>query len=406
MLMFKRLRALRTNENILIATDVLLSSKSSFMNVFLMAYMINVSLESSPVNFIIYCIVRYTAMGVFAMLLLGIFRKHTLAAWRTSMVFSVLEVLAIILLDSSAVYYPYILAILNSAESSMYWRPKMHFDVSEVADDRRLRFRSMTTMLTEAVKVVMPIILGFAIGATGYTNAAFIVLSISAIQLVLSLCFHPTAMHAHPKAHALGMVYKKILAHETLRKIIAFSFIRGWVISSSAYLVISQILLYRNVDSSMDLGIFTSLAAAIAVVSVFIYRKLKSKRAEKTMLLTLMPAVILLPFMLILFPKNAVLAIALYVFMQSVVGGLFDGTVTMTRLEGILSTHLKDSSYRMEVECLTEVALTVGRVIGFSMLLFFIVMGWEQYIIWLAFIESLFIIPWFNMAIPKKHSYN
>lgn len=405
MLMFKRLRALRTNENILIATDVLLSSKSSFMNVFLMAYMINVSLESSPVNFIIYCIVRYTAMGVFAICLLSFFRKHPLAAWRFSMVFSILEVLGIILLDSTTVYYPYILAVLNAAESSLYWRPKIHFDVSEVPDNRRIRFRGTTTILTEIVKIIMPIVLGFAIGTTGYTNAAFIILAISAIQLVLSLCFHPTT-ESRTKPHSLKKVYEMIIKHESLRKLIGLSFVRGWVICSSAYLVISQILLYRNVDSSMDLGIFTSLSAVIAIISVMIYRKLNTKRAQKTMILTFLPAVILLPLMLIFFPHNSILAIAMYVFMQSIVNGLFDGTITMARLEGILGTHLKDPSYRMEVDCLTEVALTVGRILGFSMLLFFIIMGWEQYIIWLAFVESLFVIPWYAIVIPKKHSYN
>lgn len=404
--MFKRLRALRTNENILIAADVLLSSKSSFMNVFLMAYMINVSLQSSPASFIVYCIVRYAAMGIFAICLLNFYRKHTLTAWRISMVFSVLEVLAIIIFDSTAFYYPYILAILSATEASMYWRPKMYFDVTEVSDARRLRFRSIATILTEIVKIFMPIILGIAIGATGYTNAAFIVLSISAIQLVLSLCFHPNSVDANKKPHKIKDVYCKIIQHESLRKIMALSFVRGLVVCSSAYLVISQIILYRNVDSETDLGIFTSLAAVIAVISVFVYRKLKTKRAQKTMLLALLPATILLPLFLIIFPKNSVIAIALYVFIQSIVCGLFDGTVTMTRLQGILSSHLKDPSYRMEVECLAEVSLTLSRIIGFTILLFFISMGWEQYIIWLALIESFFIIPWYFMAIPKSHSYN
>ncbi len=404
--MFKKLRALRTNENILIATDVLLSSKASFINVFLMAFMINVSLASSPINFIVYCIVRYAAMGVFAILLLRVFHKHTLAAWRASMLFSILEVLAIILLDSTAFYYPFILAILNSLESSLYWRPKMYFDITEVADSRRLRQRSVTTVLTEAVKIIMPVILGFTIGATGYTNAALIILAISAIQLVLSFCFHPDAKKKATSAHTPSQIYQKICAHESLRKLLAFSFVRGWVICSSAYLVISQIILYRSVDSDADLGIYTSLAAVIAIIFVSIYRKLKNQKAQKTILITFLPAVILMPLSLILFPNNTILAISFYVFMQSIVNGLYDGTVTLTRLQGMISTHLDDSSYRLEVECVVEVALSIGRTIGFLILLFFIMMGWEQYIIWLAFIESLFIIPWFKMALPKKHRYN
>jgi hypothetical protein len=92
--------------------------------------------------------------------------------------------------------------------------------------------------------------------------------------------------------------------------------------------------------------------------------------------------------------------------MQSIAGGLFDGTITQTRLQGIISTHLKDDSYRIEIECSGEVALTVGRVLGLTMLLFLILMGLEEYMMWLALIESFFIVAWLAMALPKKHHYN
>ena len=92
--------------------------------------------------------------------------------------------------------------------------------------------------------------------------------------------------------------------------------------------------------------------------------------------------------------------------MQSIVNGLFDGTVTQTRLQGLLSSHLKNDSYRIEMECLSEVALSVGRVVGLCALLFIIMFGDGQQMLWLAFIESLFIIPWLGMILPKKHHYN
>ena len=186
MIMLKCLRALRTNENILIAADVLLSSKSSFMNVFLMAFMINISAASSPVNFIVYCIVRYSLMALFAIILIPLFKKHTLASWRISMMFSIFEILAVVLLDSQAFYFPYVLAIFSAAESSLYWRPKMYFDVTEVPDSRRLYFKGRATIFTEVIKIVMPVVLGIVIGNAGYTRAAFIILGISLAQLLLS----------------------------------------------------------------------------------------------------------------------------------------------------------------------------------------------------------------------------
>ena len=119
-----------------------------------------------------------------------------------------------------------------------------------------------------------------------------------------------------------------------------------------------------------------------------------------------MPALIMLPIALILFPQHALLSITLYVFTQSIVNGLFDGTVTQTRLQGILSTHLRDNSYRIEIECLSEVALTLGRVIGLTILLALVINGFESQMMWLALVESIFIVPWIAMILPKKHHYN
>ena len=93
MLMLNKLRTLRTNENVLIAVDVLLCSKGSVMGVFLMAFMISISVSNSPVTFIVYNIVRYALMGFLAIALIPLIKKHTLTIWRMSMFFSVIEIL-------------------------------------------------------------------------------------------------------------------------------------------------------------------------------------------------------------------------------------------------------------------------------------------------------------------------
>lgn len=405
-LMLKKLRALRTNENVLIAADVLLSSKTSFMTVFLMAYMMNVSLKSSPVNFIVYNIVRYSIMGLLAVVLIPFFRKHTLVAWRLSMVFSVLEMIAVSVLDSQAWYFTYVLAFCSAAESSLYWRPKMYFDVTEVEDSRRLHFKGRATMLTEVVKIVMPVVLGAAIGSAGYTRTASVILGICTLQLLVSLHLHPKNKRKIKKVHSLSKVYGQLMKHGSLRKIMYIQLIRGFVTCSAAYLVISQVNLYRSTNSDLDLGIYTSLAAIIAILAVLIFHRIKRKSAQKAYLAMFLPALILFPAALILLPHNMLLSVSMYVFMQSIVGGLFDGTVTQTRIQGILSTHLSDDSYRIEVECLGEVALTIGRLAGLVALLALIILGQEENMMWLALFESIFIIPWLALVLPKTHQYN
>ena len=122
--MLQKLRKMRTNENVLIAVDILLHSKSAFMNVFLMAFMIRASLKDSPASFLIYCIVRYALMGIFSIVLLRLTRRHTLLAWRTSMIFSIFQIIGVIFLNSASPYFPFVIAVFSALESVLYWRPK------------------------------------------------------------------------------------------------------------------------------------------------------------------------------------------------------------------------------------------------------------------------------------------
>ena len=89
-------RGLRTNENVLIAVDVLVHSRAAFMGIFLMAFMMGVSLSQSPTSYLVYNIVRYVCMGAFAVLFLWVTKRHTLAAWRISAIFSISQMLAVI----------------------------------------------------------------------------------------------------------------------------------------------------------------------------------------------------------------------------------------------------------------------------------------------------------------------
>ncbi len=405
MLMLQKLRKLRTNENVLIAVDVLLHSKAAFMNVFLMAFMIRSSLKDSPVSFLVYCIVRYALMGIFSILLLRLTRKHTLAAWRTSMVFSVFQIVSVMVLDSRAAYFPFIMAVFAACESVLYWRPKMYYDTTEVPDDRRLRFKSMGQILIEFAKISVPIVLGIIISNSSYQHTANIVLVISLFQLLLSILFRPTKRQPRVKTrdHSLLDVMNYMLKHESMRKAVYLSLLRGTLISSAAYLMIAQINVYRSTNSDLDLGIYTALASLVAIVILWIYRHLEHKKeAQKTVLFSLTPPVILLPIAAIVLPGNPVIAIALYVYTQAVVESFLNSTLSLVRMQDIMSRHLKDESYEIEIDSIIGVFLSIGRVVTISVALALVMMGLDYLLMPFALITSFAIFPILYLALPSR----
>ena len=92
--------------------------------------------------------------------------------------------------------------------------------------------------------------------------------------------------------------------------------------------------------------------------------------------------------------------------MFSIADSLYDSAATGTRIQGLLSTHLKDKSYLTEIECYGEMMLTMGRIIGLTILLSIVMVGAKEQMMWLAFLETLALLPWLTMVIPKEHRYN
>lgn len=395
---------LHTNENVLVAVDVLVHSRGAFLGIFLMAFMMGVSLSESPVSYIIYNIVRYVCMGLFAIIFLWFCKRHTLAAWRISAFFSITQILAVIFLDPTAMYFPYVIAVLSAFESMLYWRPKMFFDVVEVSNERRLRFKSISQVISEIVKIIMPVILGISIIKTSYTLTGFIILAISVFQLILSILFRPTHRPAVQKVNFVA-AYERILKNPALQKIMLIQLLRGILLTGSAYVVIVSINLYQNVSSSLDLGIFTAIGSLISIITIILFQRIaKRKGSQMTMLVGLATPIILLPIVCYLFPGNATVAIVFYVYVQAILETFFNSVISVKRLQDIMKKHLYDDSLRIEIEAMSELALTVGRVFTLTILLFMIQMGWQNYILILAIASSLVIIPFVRMSLSRRET--
>ena len=211
----------------------------------------------------------------------------------------------------------------------------------------------------------MPIILGVIIVNSSYIYTANIILVISIFQLLLSILFRPTKPQRRRKSQTFLIdVAHFMLKHETMHRIIYLSLLRGVIVSSAGYLMISQIYVYRSTSSDLDLGIYTALASFVSIAVLWLYRHIDHrKHLQKTILFSILPPTILLPLIAIIVPNNPLIAITFYVYTQSIIESFFNGTLTLTRLQDILSRHLRDDSYRVEIESIAEVFLSIGRVV-------------------------------------------
>lgn len=397
--MLNRLKLLRTNENVLLAIDALLHSKSAFLSTFLMTYMIRVSLTDSPSEYIVFRMLSYAMMAFLSIVLFYFIKKHLLLSWRLGMLFSILQVVIIVTLSGEAEIFPYILAVITGIESTLYWRPNMFFVINEVSNERRLRFQSIRQIATEVAKIAMPLALGLLITDSGYISAAYVILAISVVQFLLSILFRP-ASAAHISMHKTRTVFRKIVGHRGLRRVLYLQFFRGALVSGSAFLIIPKLLVYDFTNSDLTLGFYTSVAAIITIFIVVVFRKIAHSRRHIRAFLAVIGVLGLVVTTALVVLPNSVTAIILFIFAAACIEGFFNMYVN-SRIQHKLKKYLPDNSYVIEIESASEVYLCAGRVLSLGVLLLVINTAGNVALPLFAAINILLIFPTIFLTQPK-----
>jgi hypothetical protein len=398
--MLQKLDRFRTNETLLLAIDALLHSKSAFLSTFLMTYMIRISVSHSPAGYIIYKIISYALMALLAVALLHFIKRHIVFAWRLGILLSAVQIVAIVVFSQFTNIFPYIIAFISGFEAALYWRPTIFFSITEVSNDRRLRFQSLKQIITELIKIATPFALGLLITDTGYTNSATIILVISLVQFLLSILFRPSHKVTLPRHH-ISAVFRKIAGHRSLRRILYLQFLRGALISGAAYMIIPTLLVYDYTNSDLDLGAYTSIAAALAIAAILLLRHFSRRpRTTRIFLLSLIPLALTLPLIL-LFSPTVIPAVALYIFTIAIFEGLLNMFLT-TRIQNSLKKHLGENAYTLEIEAISEVFLCTGRALSLILLLVVITASGTLYLPLFALLNVLLLIPTLLLATRRK----
>jgi archaellum biogenesis protein FlaJ (TadC family) len=95
----------------------------------------------------------------------------------------------------------------------------------------------------------------------------------------------------------------------------------------------------------------------------------------------LMPATILLPLSAIFFPGNFVIAIVLFIYTNAVIGSLYSSAIFSVYHQDELKKSVHDDAYRIEIEILGELWLTLGRVLSIIPLLMFFYLGHSDWML-------------------------
>ena len=387
--MLSKIKSLRTNENILIAIDALFHAKHFFFSIFLMTFMIRSSLNDSPVEYIVYLIFTYIIMATLAVALVFFIKKHILTAWRIGIFMSMAQVLAIIFFHS-APFFIHILAILSGVQAALYWRPQTFLMITEVSNARRFRFESIKHTVSSIVKIIIPVVLALFITEIGYIEVSILVFVAASFQFFASILLRPVN-NITTKTQKLYLIMCRLKRNKlAFKNILLLQALRGFAVGSTA-LIAPAVILYNETNSDLNMGFYTSLSAAIFIIIIPIYNKLRSTKCFSIARasLILLPALIL-PLLAMLW-SSLVVIIIFFLFMRVIVDLLMNMVIIIKIKNSI--RDLVSNDYILEAESISEVALNIGRIAALTALLVLISLTGLAYLPIFIAVCSLAIIP-------------
>ena len=181
--------------------------------------------------------------------------------------------------------------------SNAFYYSSFNVMKNELVDRRYMKkFSIISTVVTNAISVVVPTILGFLIDVSSYSTISIYILAIIAVQFVISFfikCTKPSNSKLEMKKY-----FKYLKNHPVERGKIKYTYINGMLAGiKTTYKIVIIILTIFAFKTNLSLGAFSSIFSLITIGLLLLYRKCEHK--PKVNKLAIYLAVGTLPFVAI-----------------------------------------------------------------------------------------------------------
>lgn len=333
-----------------------------FINTFMIAYFYTLTNYDYTIISVFYIMSFIFILLTFLTLGKIIKNKMQVPIFRLGIVLYCIYVLTISILKENIVNYYIYLGIFYGIVQGFLWSAG-HLLVNEYANDVSNKFVSTKSMLSKALKIIVPFIFGASIELTSFSSVATVVVVLSIIQFSFSLLIKEKDL-AETKKYSLTsfIKYLKEIKEEKIKDFYKIMFCEGIVNYLLETLVTIMIVL--TFKTNISLGILTTIFSFCSIVSVYIFqRKLKNN----TTVLTISAITSVLGVLLLLFNINKVTVI-IYNLINNIFLILLVNNAEEKRYSIINDYKIITKDYLAEHQVISEVSLNIARIIGYTVL--------------------------------------
>lgn len=355
------------NYTILSMLRILKSITKLFINSFFVMYVLNIS-NNNVSKLGLYYINMYAVVYITIYLCKNLSKsKKRIYLLRIGMLLNFVYFLLIIILKEKVIDYLYLLAVVYGLEEGFYYAVYNNIESHSISNKERAKFSGMYTSIIHVVNIIIPIIFGSIINSTGFNKCTIIVLLLVILQIILSILLKDNNIPTKGKAN-LKEFNKIVKKDKIISGLFKLNLLNGFIYSG-AFSSIITVYIIKVTNTSLELGIFTSIFALISSVlglmfAYIIPKEKYSKILKYSMILTT------LGIMLLMLKVN-IITVVIFNFFQTISSSLCLLIIEKFRLDISNHKQIKDK-YKVEYFTETEKNLFIGRMIGYTL---YIILG-------------------------------
>ena len=298
----------RNSKKFLLICHMFKTITSIFISTFLIGYIYTFSGNIFDYIFdvAVFNIFVYLSMMIFY-IIFSIFvdKTNRVIFYRISMVTTAILVIIIILFGEQLAELLIIAGILHGLSEGLYYSSYNVIKEEMVGKSSIEGFVTATHIVSELVKTICPLLLGLIIDITTFSQPAFIVFAVCAIQFGLSFgikCQRPKDSHYSLREY--GEQLKKSPVRRELKFLYNICSVYG-VTSLTSTLI--NVYVMMQFGSNFSLGAISAVYAAVAIVSLLLLKKFTTASNRKPVFITFTSIIILAGILFILLPSKATL---------------------------------------------------------------------------------------------------
>lgn len=333
-----------------------------FVSTFLVAYLLTIS-NGNMFNVALYYIMQYIGLGFFYSLFSGFLHKgNKVYFYRSSILLKCIFLILISLLKEKVADFVVPIALFYGLSSGVYWSSYNVMMNEAVSSKSIQKFYGIYNIWGYIISIVAPITLGSIIDAGSFVTTAIYAFVICLI-LFFSTFLLVSRKEEGDKLNFKGLI-EDVKASKQAKAFLAcylMTFVNGLRTSTVTLITILIVLTF---NSNMSLGSLSSIMSIVAIFVTFLFMKKYDAKKVKIVFLCAFLCLIGISGVLFNISKPTIILFNVLFTIAMIVP---DNIYSQKRMGLIRITgKLK---YALEHNVLAEVALNIGRVISYVILL-------------------------------------